>query len=207
MNRISSRIIITVLILSTLYAILRYHVFKDVAWSRFPLFIMNKAISFAGFILLVISFSAGSFFRKQAGSWHTAQKFLGRTGFVLIILHIVMSLLLFRPEVYDKFFTEEGILNGTGELSMMLGCMGMVALIMIQNSYQNYEKDNFIQKVSRSGGFYLAMLAFSVLHIGILGFEGWMTPREWPGGLPSVSFISAVFFLSALLLLLFRKKT
>ena len=206
MNRLSSRIIICVLILTAFYATLRYHVFKEVPWSHFPLFIMNKAISFSGFTLLIISISAGFLFRKKAGTWRAAQKFLGRTGYVLIILHVLMSLLLFRPEVYDKFFTVEGNLNAVGEWSMMLGCLGIIALIMIHNSYQNSEKDNYIQKISRSGGFMLFMLSVSALHIGILGYEGWLTPREWPGGLPSFTLISVLFFLIGSLLYLFRKR-
>jgi len=206
MNRISSRIIICVIILATLYASLRYHVFKETPLSHFPLFIMNKAISFAGFILLIVSISAQGIFKRQEVTWLVAQKFLGRTGFVLIILHVMMSLLLFRPEVYDKFFTNEGNLNSVGEWSMMLGCLGIIALIMINNSYQNSEKDNYIQKLSRSGGFFLFMLLVSALHVGIMGYEGWLTPGDWPGGLPSITLLSVLFFLLGSILFLLKKK-
>jgi len=207
MNRLSSRIIICVIILAALYAILRYNVFKEVSWSHFPLFIMNKAISFAGFTLLIISVSASYIFKNKFETWQSAQKFLGRTGFVLIILHVVMSLLLFRPEVYDKFFTDEGNLNAIGEYSMMFGCLGIIALIMVHNSYQNSEKNNYIQKIARSRGFFFFMLLLSALHIGVMGYEGWLTPQEWPGGLPSNTLLSVLFFLIGSVMILLKNKT
>ena len=108
MTRTARRIIIILIVFAAIYAILRYHIFKGVEWSHFPLFITNKIFAFAGFILLVASIALEPVYRKQGAAWFVTRKFLGRTGMVLIIIHILVSFLLFRPEVYDKFFSADG---------------------------------------------------------------------------------------------------
>lgn len=35
-----------------------------------------------------------------------------------IIIIVIMSFMLFRPEIYDKFFAADGALNAIGEWSM-----------------------------------------------------------------------------------------
>jgi len=80
MTRTASRIIIIVILFTAVYATLRYHIFKGVEWSHFPLFIMNKILAFSGFILLVASLALEPLYRKQDEAWFTTRKFLGRTG-------------------------------------------------------------------------------------------------------------------------------
>lgn len=46
--------------ISTLYAALRYNIFGKVLWSWFPLFTLNKSISFTGLTFLVISLALPS---------------------------------------------------------------------------------------------------------------------------------------------------
>ena len=202
MPKTATRIIISVLFLTTAYVILRYHIFKGVEWSHFPLFILNKILAFAGFMMLVLSFGLEPVYRKKGPEWFSIRKFLGRTGLMLIVLHIFMSLLLFRPEVYDKFFDPGGTLNAVGEWSMLLGSLGIAAYIVMHNSFANAEEGNGFQNFIRSPVFGLLALVLSVLHITIVGFSGWLTPGDWYGGMPSVSFLSAVFFLVALLVFL-----
>jgi len=45
---------------SLLYAIVRYHLAGDVAWSHFPLFILNKATSLAAVMFVVCAYLARS---------------------------------------------------------------------------------------------------------------------------------------------------
>lgn len=202
MNKTASRIILTVIAFSCLYCILRYHIFKGVEWQHFPLLILNKIFAFSGFLLLLGSVGLEPVYRKRGPEWFATRKFLGRSGLVLIIMHILMSFLLFRPEVYDKFFGTDGTLNAVGEWSMLLGTLGITAYIIMNNSFSNAEEGNRFQQWVRSPFYGILALSLSALHIAVIGFEGWLTPREWHGGMPSVSFVSATFFLIVLTVVL-----
>jgi len=206
MTRTARRIIIIVILFSAVYAILRYHIFKGVEWSHFPLFIMNKILAFSGFILLVVSLALEPVYRKQGAAWLTTRKFLGRTGMVLIIIHILVSFLLFRPEVYDKFFTADGTINAIGEWSMLMGALGIAAYLIMHNTFSKPEEGNAFQKMVMSPAFGITALALSALHVGIMGFEGWLTPREWHGGMPSISLVSVSVFVVGLIVFLTGSK-
>ena len=202
MTRTTRRIIIYVILFSALYAILRYHIFKGVEWSHFPLFIMNKILAFSGFIILVASFALEPVYRKQGVAWFTMRKFLGRTGMVLIIIHIIVSFLLFRPEIYDKFFNTDGTLNGIGEWSMLMGALGITAYLIMHNTFSKPEEGNGFQKMVMSPFFGIVALTLSALHVTIMGFEGWLTPREWHGGMPSITLVSVSIFVIGLIVFL-----
>ena len=47
------------------YAILRYHILRDVEWSHFPLYIFNKAVSLAAVFVVACSYLVGRVIR-----WH-----------------------------------------------------------------------------------------------------------------------------------------
>jgi len=198
MTRTARRIIIIVIMFATVYAILRYHIFKGVEWSHFPLFIMNKILSFSGFILLVASLALEPVYRKQGATWFSTRKFLGRTGMVLIIIHILVSFLLFRPEVYSKFFNADGTINTIGEWSMLMGALGIAAYLIMHNTFSKPEEGNGFQKLVMSPAFGITALSLSALHVAIMGFEGLLTPGEWHGGMPSITLVSVSVFVIAL---------
>ena len=202
MNRTATRIILATILFASLYIILRYHVFKGVEWSHFPLYSMNKILSFSGFLLLVMSVGLGPIYKKKGQDWFVIRKFLGRTGMMLIVVHVIMSFLLFRPEVYDKFFSPDGTLNAMAEWSMLLGTLGIAAYLIMHNSFSNAEEGNRFQNRVRSPLFGMLALLLSALHIGIIGFSGWLTPGEWHGGMPSISLVSVAFFFIALVVFL-----
>ena len=67
------------------YSILRYHFSGEVAWTHFPLFILNKVTSLAAVIFVACSYLIGRVIR-----WHNADpkiklvviKFCGLMGFL-----------------------------------------------------------------------------------------------------------------------------
>jgi hypothetical protein len=206
MTRTARWIIIIVILFTAVYAILRYHIFKGVEWSHFPLFIMNKIFSFSGFIILVTSLALEPFNRKRAAAWFTTRRFLGRTGMVLIIIHIMISFLLFRPDVYEKFFAADGTISPIGEWSMLMGALGIAAYIIMTNAFTKPEEGNGFQQMVMSPAFGFMALTLSALHVAIMGFEGWLTPREWPGGLPSITLLSVSVYLIGIILFLVGQK-
>ena len=200
--KITVRIVSMVIIFSALYAILRYNVFKGVELTHFPLYIMNKIFSFSGFILLVSGFGLEPFYRKLGPAWFEMRKYLGKTGFVLIIMHIIMSFLLFRPEIYSKFFSGDGTLSAIGEWSMLFGTLGIAAYIIMHSSFSHMSEVNTYHKIIRSPAFGIAALLLSALHVAIMGYKGWLTPHEWYGGMPSITMISILVFIAGVTIFL-----
>ena len=113
------------LFLSIAYAVLRYHIMGPVPWKDFPFYILNKGLSLAAFVLLTFNFSIGPL--KNLGAtvsegWLNSRRALGMTGFLLILIHALISFLLFKPAVYKQFFEENGTLTLLAGLSMLAGC-------------------------------------------------------------------------------------
>ena len=122
----AGRVILFTIILCIGYAILRYHIFGPVGWKDFPFLILNKGISLAALILLVLNFSLGPLNNigvPVPDSWLSARKILGMTGFLLVLIHALMSFMLFRPEIFGKLFESDGSLTLFGGLSMLGGIL------------------------------------------------------------------------------------
>jgi len=201
----AARIIFSVLFLTAVYAILRYNVFKGVEWTHFPLYVMNKIFSFTGFILLVLSFALEPVSNKTRRQLLEVRKYLGRTGFLFIIIHVLMSLLLLRPETYGDFFAEDRTLSMIGEWSMLLGALAIATYLILFNGSAHPEEAGPFHRFIRSPAFLFIALIFSSLHITIMGFKGWLVPAEWPAGMPPITMASIFIFLSGLFVFIIGK--
>ena len=191
-------IILVTLILSVGYAVLRYHVAGLVPWTAFPLFILNKGLCLAAFILLSLNFSLGplnSLGVTVSQGWLNARKALGMTGFLLVLLHALMSFLLFSPATYSKFFQSDGSLTLLAGLSMLFGVFGFVFLWGYNLSFQTFLREDarFI-KVLTSRKTMMFALVLGGLHVFFMGYEGWLKPGDWHGGLPPISLVAFAFF-------------
>ena len=83
---------------SLAYAVVRYHIVGTVPWKDFPFFILNKSISLSAFILLTCNFGLGPLNNlgvKVPAGWLNARQALGMTGFLLVLIHALMSFMLF----------------------------------------------------------------------------------------------------------------
>ena len=101
-NSAASIITIT-LIFGLAYAAVRYHVVGSVPWKDFPFFILNKGVALSAFILLACNFAFGPLRNLGVNvpdSWLNARKALGMTGFLLVLIHALISFMLFSPEIY-----------------------------------------------------------------------------------------------------------
>lgn len=165
------------------YALLRYVVFHDVPLANVPLFILNKAISWTGVILFGMSLLATD---------KTDRRHYGTLAFAAIIAHLVMSLMVLNPHYFAKFYGENGRMNAMGEWSMLFGVCGLIFLGGL-----------FFVNLAGSGGAGSSLKAgwgrlvlwFAVLHVGVMGFAGWLTPGTWPGYLPPITLASCVIAL------------
>ena len=181
---------------SLLYALIRYHFVGHVAWSHFPLFILNKIISLAAVVFVACSYLIGKIIR-----WHDDNrqlrlvviKFCGLMGFFLACVHAFMSVMLMNPSYFAKYFGADGRMNLQGELGMAVGVVALfflsspaiTTLPMMPGAIGGWRW----KRSQRMG--YVA-LALVVVHLVALGLKGWMSPGKWPSGLVPISLVACV---------------
>ncbi len=206
----AGKIIAITSILSLSYAILRYHIVGDVPWKDFPFFILNKGISLAAFILLTFNFSIGPLKNlglKVSEGWLNSRQVLGMTGFLYVLIHALMSFLIFKPGIFGKFFEENGSLTLYAGLSMLGGILAFVVLWAYNLAFKTTLKEDqkFISFIT-SRNFLLIAMLFSLIHLYFMGINGWMNPIGWNGGLPPISLIAFTFFIVGYIINLFGRK-
>jgi len=199
-------ILATVIILLVVffYAIVRYNIIKGTPWIDLPLYTSNKAISLSSVIFIAVSYALGSLARFWPQTFFPTlvfRKFFGLFGFGLAAIHGFISLLIFSPEYYPKFFLETGKLNLTGELSMLFGVLAffvfaIVALASVPGISNMMTKESWL-RIQRIGYLGLLLVFF---HVFVMGFQGWLKPAGWPGGLLPISMLAAIAIALVLLL-------
>jgi hypothetical protein len=202
-------IVLITLLLSIGYAVLRYHIAGPVPWKDLPMFILNKGLCLAGFILLTFNFTLGPLNNlgvPVSQGWLNSRKALGMTGFLLILIHALMSFMLFSPAVYAQFFVENGTLTLFGGLAMLFGVLGFVFLWGYNLSFQTFLREDkaFIQFLT-SRKVLLFALVLGGLHLLFMGYAGWLKPAGWHGGLPPISLVAFSFFAVGYLINLFGR--
>lgn len=192
------------------YAILRYHIAGPVPWKDLPFYTLNKGIALSAFILLTFNFSFGPLNNLGVNvptGMLNARKALGMTGFLLVLIHALISFMLFKPSVYANFFLQNNTLSLFAGLSMLGGIIAFVILWGYNLSFQTHLREDkiFIQFIT-SRNFLLTAMLFSLIHLFFMGFKGWLAPSSWHGGLPPISLIGFVFFVLGYIINLFGRK-
>lgn len=114
----ASVILLVIFILTEIYALLRYNVKKGYDWSHLPLQVTNKAVCWTaiyGFALTqlpgTITKLINIFRRDTLHDLHPIllfslriRKQLGVLSLYYLTVHVLMSLLIFNPSYYGKFF-------------------------------------------------------------------------------------------------------
>jgi hypothetical protein len=206
----AASIITVALIFGLAYAVLRYHVVGPVPWKDFPFFILNKGISLSAFVLLTLNFGLGPLNNlgvKVPEGWLNARKSLGMTGFLLVLIHALMSFLLFTPAVYAKFFETDGSLTLLAGLSMLGGVLAFVVLWAYNLSFQTFlREDQAYIRFITSRKFLLTAMLLGAVHLFFMGYKGWLDPSGWHGGLPPISLVAFAFFAAGYVVNLFGRK-
>ena len=179
-----------------IYSFIRYITLGPEDVSQLPLYVMNKALSWAGLATIGLSRLLGhAAARKQAGL----------IGALMIGLHVVMSMLVLKPEYLRKFFDSmNGMkLTGAGEASMLAGVLGLGFLAWLlwataaqaNGSSDSNGNGSLLPWVGR------AVLICGALHVALMGWGIWFAPEKWAnyGHFPPItllSFVTAVVFLA-----------
>lgn len=192
------------------YAILRYHIAGPVPWKDLSFFTLNKGIALSSFVLLTFNFSFGPLNNlgvPVSDGLLNSRKALGMTGFLLALIHVLMSFMLFNPAVFSKFYEENGTLTLTAGLSMLGGVLSFVVLWGYNLSFQTHlrEDKKFIRFIT-SRNFLLVAMLFSLFHLFFMGYKGWLTPNAWHGGLPPISLVGFILFTVGYIINLFGRK-
>lgn len=206
----SGAIIAVTMLIAIGYAVLRYHIFGGVPWKDFPFFILNKGISLGAFALITFNFSLGP--AKSIGlpisdAWLNARKTLGMTGFLFVLVHALMSFMLFSPAIFSKLFETNGSLTGVAGISMLAGILSFVVLWGYNLSFQTHMRDEkaFMDFIT-SRKFLIWALLLGGVHLFFMGYSGWINPAGWHGGLPPISLVAFVFFVIGYLINLFARE-
>ena len=166
---------------------------------NYNLYIANKAIASTAVILIGTSFLIGPLARFWPDTWASKlymRKHFGVSGFVVAVLHIIISLILLSPQQYPKLYTEMGTLNSTAQWSLLLGTLAIIMFAVISiTSIPSIERAMNNRKwliIQRTG--YLAFL-FVLIHLFQLKYKGWINLDNWLNGLPPASLVPFIFIL------------
>lgn len=163
------------------YAIVRYNVFKGVPWDQLPVYVANKAIALVGLMLLGLSRIV---VEKQR------RKNLGLSGALLVVVHVLMSLILLGPDYYASFYSELGQMTLAAELSMLAGALGTAGLLWLFYVTTIRPIAGQPNRTSLVPGLGRLVLAFTAVHVILIGVRGWFDVSSWPGSLPPITLLS-----------------
>jgi hypothetical protein len=115
--------------------------------------------------------------------------------------------MLFSPSVYGKFFEADGTLTLLAGLSMLGGILAFVVLWAYNMSFQTHLREDkaFIQFIT-SRKFLLFALTLGGVHLVFMGYDGWINPAGWHGGIPPVSLVAITVFAVAYIANLLGRK-
>lgn len=210
MQKFTLRVVSYTFIISFIYAIIRYNIFKGVPWENLPLYVSNKAFSLASLIIILFVFSLTplkNMGRKIPEHWMEARKGLGIIGLILAFIHSGISFFILNPAYFGKLFQENNTMTLFGEICMLSGVIYFTFLLAYHVNFQALLREgNQVLKIFTTKGFILFGMLMSGCHVFFLGVKGWHIIEKWPGGLPPISLISfLVFFIGFTINLLGRK--
>ena len=137
--------------------------------------------------------------------WLKVRKHLGLLSFYFVSVHVIISLLLFNPSYYGKFFLnggDGGKLNWKGEASFFFGIFGFsfYAIVCVSSLPSVAAVMNKAQWCLVMGPLVWTALAFGTVHVLIMGVTGWSTQDKWPGNMPPITLMSVLVPLLVLFL-------
>lgn len=188
---------VSVVVGASAYAVLRYVVFGTVPAEQIPVFVVNKGVAVAALAMMGAALLAGPRAPERDARRVARVRRLGRAAAALALLHTVLSLAALTPAGYGKLYEPSGALTVWAALAVLAGALGfvLVAVLVVPPAAVSEEGAG-----SRST-WPVARLALALVaaHVLALGWRGWFTPADWPGGMPPItllSFLLAVVFLA-----------
>jgi hypothetical protein len=159
---------------SLAYATLRYNVFKGVAWTDWPVFILNKGLALSSLLLLA------AWILRHRRSTDVSEPALLAAASRLMLAHIGLSLIVLSPAYFPAFFMD-GRLTWQAGIALAIGVAAAAALPVVSRP----------GRAHRSGLRSLGLIAFAAgCHAALFGYSSWFTPAAWPASFPPITLIS-----------------
>lgn len=187
--------VVLTLLLSTIYSIIRYNIFKGVFWTDLPLYVFNKAISLSSVILL------SSYLIFKDKSEKNQFKLFREYATLFAFLHILITILILSPEYYPKLFADSKF-NLVGNLSLLFGALGFMLMFLFGSKYlftKYIRQKNILELLWDS---FIVLIMF---HVFVMGFKGWFLIDTWPGLLPPITMLSFIILLFGMAVRISRK--
>lgn len=184
--------IIYSIIVALLYSIVRYNIFKNVPWSDFPVYIFNKSVALT--IVFLMFYYRTSISRKNM-EVESVWSFM----YILVFSHMILSLTILGPSYFSKFYLD-GHLNLTGSLSLFTGVVAFIGFsIMGIFKLLKLLKLDFTINKSIISVLKFTNISFVLVHVFIMGINGWLSPSEWPGYLLPISLVAFIVCLISII--------
>jgi hypothetical protein len=165
---------------------------------------LNKGIAFGALVLIACSFSFKPLVNlgiRLPESWFNARKSLCMTGFLLVLIHTLLSLVLFNATVFLWLFEPDGTLTKLAGFSVLCGTLSVVMLSAYNLSFQTFlREDRRFDRFTRSRKFMQFALLLAAAHLLLLDHEEWLEPGGWQGGWPPISLAAFLVVISGFLL-------
>lgn len=185
-----------IVLLCLVYAITRYNIFGQVAWSHVPLFILNKSLSMASTVIFLLA--TFSKYAKEGGRLkHQTIIYKGfvSIAYLFVFLHVLISVILIGPIYYPKFFSSDGFYSFSSELALLSGVMGFYFFtILVLSKSPNIKKIIFVTThpwVYKTSFICVVVMLF-MIHCLLIGASSWASPNTWPGFIPPISLLSFI---------------
>lgn len=180
----------SVLLLTTVYAVMRYAGFGDVSLIHFPGYLLNKGIAMAAVVALFMA--AQGLVRTQPYS----ARFWGRAAGQLVFVHVLLALALLSKGNYPKFFDVDRM-NLTGEGMLLMGVLSVYCFWRLGASYI---------KPAMQRTLTILGCALVACHLFIMGYSGWLQPQKWHGGLPPITLLCFILVMYSLIVFLWKRE-
>ncbi len=179
-----------------IYAIIRYNIIEGIDWFLLSSFTLNKALAWNALTAVALSYAIGSF-SKMGKQWATnlkgTVKYLGQWGFIMAMVHAVLSLRILTPDLFSGIYAPNLEFNTTGNLLILFGILALSALIMpgissLPTVKKNMNENKF--RLFQKLGYF--SLIFVAAHVMVLESYSWFDLEHWKGFLPPITLIAFV---------------
>ncbi len=185
------RKIILIFLLSFLYAFIRYVYFGPYHFPGDFFFILNKSFALSSAILLFLIIRSGK---------NCERKQWGKTVFVFVSLHVLLSVILFFKGYFDHSFRENPYLFWLNVL------VGATAYFFLYRIFTGIKK---MRIVPASIAYWKQLgwvVIFILIHTILWGAKSWLHPEKWYGSLVPITLVAFGTLSVALILLRNRRR-
>jgi len=176
------KLIASVFITFYAYAIIRYHIGKELCGLMEFYFVLNKAFAWTAGTLLLLSLLPTTILSK----YQISRRGLGTFGYSIALIHISSSILLLSEKFYPKFYTHS-FLNSDGWLYIILGAFSILLFsIPLIGSKLNLPDGHSMYRYGRYG------ILMNLAHVGAIGYKGWLNFQDWPFYMPPITLLFVV---------------